>query len=194
MHTHTDLRTDGSISVLHHGADTSPEPHDRRALALVVNADPHIRTQLAACLDSAGITVIVARDVPDALRRARTLRPDAVVTGIDLPGGDGWHLARRLRGDLRLVAMPIVVFGDRAHHSIRSAGLNDVHAVDTLLGAQAVAGLLAALLPGSGTRTTQHEQSSETQQPSMERCAHGRRPGETPRAVPSDDAWIPHVG
>ena len=118
----------------------------RRPVVVAVDGDPHVRTLLQVCLETAGCTVILAGNATEALRRVDRLRPDAVVTGVDLPGLDGWHLVRRLRGDLHMPAVPIVVFAERVHHDTRGDNLADVHAVDRLVGAQAVADLITLQL------------------------------------------------
>ncbi|MGY1771615.1 response regulator [Blastococcus sp. SYSU D00813] len=65
--------------------------------ALVVGADAAGRDRLAALLGSAGWLVRETGDVREALRLARTTELDLVVADLDLPGGDGPALLRRLR-------------------------------------------------------------------------------------------------
>jgi DNA-binding response OmpR family regulator len=114
---------------------------------MVVDNDAHVRTVLAASPETAGMTVIAARDAVDALRWAHAVHPAAVITGIDLPGVDGCQLVQRLRRDHGLLGLPMLLFGERAHHSARCAALSDVHMVDRLEGTRAVVELLRALLP-----------------------------------------------
>lgn len=65
--------------------------------ALVVGADAADRETAAALLGSAGWLVRETGDVREALRLARTTELDLVVADLDLPGGDGPALLRRLR-------------------------------------------------------------------------------------------------
>lgn len=65
--------------------------------ALVVGADAADRDRVAALLGSAGWLVRETGDVREALRLARSTELDLVVADLDLPGGDGPALLRRLR-------------------------------------------------------------------------------------------------
>lgn len=159
------------------GAISAPAVHGR-PVVVAVDGDPHVRTVLQVCLETAGCTVVLARDAAEALRRVDRLRPDAVVTGVDLPGLDGWQLVRRLRGDLHMARVPIVVFAERAHHDTRGDNLTDVHAVDRLVGAQAVADLITLHL---------HRMSAH-RPPGRAACDDG---------VPHrrvEKSWVPHFG
>ena len=64
--------------------------------ALVVDADPQARRQIADLLALTGWQVHEAHGLADAMHRAATAEPDLVVT--DLLGTDGPALLRRLRG------------------------------------------------------------------------------------------------
>lgn len=152
----------------------------RRLVVMVVDDDPHVRTLLEVGLEGAGYTVISARAAAEALHLVDRLPPDAVVTGVRLPGLDGWQLVRRLRGDLGLESIPIVVFGERAHHGTGcEENLADVHPVDRLAGTQAVAHLLRVLLRRPGAAMTQGGVAAETMlQPEVQ------APG----------AWVPPFG
>ncbi len=77
----------------------------------------------------AGYEVTVARDGSEALELARSVRPDAVVSDVLMPGIDGFELARALRSDKQIGAMPIVLtssaFVDQADVELaEAAGAN----------------------------------------------------------------------
>jgi CheY-like chemotaxis protein len=59
-------------------------------------------------LAAAGHQVIEARDGVTGLARAVADRPDLIVCDIQLPGLDGYEIARRLRGDADLDLIPLV--------------------------------------------------------------------------------------
>lgn len=62
----------------------------------------------AEWLEHAGFRVEQAHNGLQALERAFDLRPDVVVTDLNIPGIDGYELTRRLKADLRTSATPIV--------------------------------------------------------------------------------------
>ena len=66
---------------------------------LIVDDDTMMVDILAQLLDSAGHTVTTAHDGQDALAKALEVKPDVVLLDIDLPGMNGYELARRLRED-----------------------------------------------------------------------------------------------
>ena len=67
----------------------------RRVLIVEDSADS--REMLRAALEIAGHQVFVAEDGPRGIEEASTVRPDAVLLDLGLPGLDGYEVARRLR-------------------------------------------------------------------------------------------------
>lgn len=59
-------------------------------------------------LEQHGYKVVVACDGPGAIELARTLAPDLVLLDIQLPGMDGYAVARALREIERFQDVPIV--------------------------------------------------------------------------------------
>jgi two-component system OmpR family response regulator len=72
---------------------------DPEARLLVVDDEPNIVELLSASLRYAGFDVSTARSGPDAVRLARTLRPDLVVLDVMMPGMDGFEVVRKLRNE-----------------------------------------------------------------------------------------------
>jgi DNA-binding response OmpR family regulator len=64
---------------------------------LIAEDEPNIVISLEFLLNGAGYAVSVARDGSEALRMARSLRPDLVVLDAMLPSVDGFEVCRRLR-------------------------------------------------------------------------------------------------
>ncbi|MBL8231903.1 MAG: response regulator [Bryobacterales bacterium] len=88
-----------------------------RRLVLIVEDSTDLATNLEiACAAIHNVEVRVAPGAEqawDELRRVSEGDPLVIVTDIRLPGTDGFDLIRRVRGDLRLQATPIVaVSGD----------------------------------------------------------------------------------
>lgn len=66
---------------------------------LVVDDEPMIVELLAVSLRFQGFAVETAADGAQALDRARTFRPQALIVDVMMPGMDGFGLLRRLRAD-----------------------------------------------------------------------------------------------
>jgi two-component system OmpR family response regulator len=69
------------------------------ARLLVVEDDPNIVELLGASLRFAGFEVATALDGHQALRLARTYRPDLMVLDVMMPGIDGFEVVRRMAAE-----------------------------------------------------------------------------------------------
>lgn len=76
---------------------------------LVVEDDDAIRTNIARLLKLEGFDVTVAADGAQGLARARALRPQLVVSDVNMPGLDGFALVEALRADAALATTPVLV-------------------------------------------------------------------------------------
>jgi two-component system CheB/CheR fusion protein len=84
---------------------------------LVVDDDRDAAETLALLLRAAGHEARTAPDGPSALAEARAYRPEAVLLDIDLPGMDGYEVARRLRAEPArggLLVVAVTGFGQEA--------------------------------------------------------------------------------
>ena len=108
----------------------STSPRARRVLLVDDNRDS--RESLAQLLRLWGYEAETAADGPAALVSARSLRPDAIVMDIGLPGMDGYELARRLRQMRELDDTLLIALtghgDDEARRRSEAAGI-DHHAV-----------------------------------------------------------------
>jgi two-component system cell cycle response regulator DivK len=59
-------------------------------------------------LEQHGYKVVAAADGPLGISMARELKPDMILLDIQLPGMDGYQVARALRGHAELANLPIV--------------------------------------------------------------------------------------
>jgi len=87
---------------------------------LVVDDEPEIVRLVRDYLERAGFRVATAADGEQALRAARSERPDIVVLDLGLPGLDGLDVTRELR---RGGQVPIIMLTARTEEADRVAGL-----------------------------------------------------------------------
>lgn len=110
----------------------------RRVLVVDDNAD--IANLTALLLESHGCEVATALDGPSALAQAAAVWPDVVFLDLNLPGMDGFEIARRLRAQQGERPLKIVVLSgyvdqgthDRAAESGVDAVMEKQGEVDAL--------------------------------------------------------------
>ena len=83
---------------------------------LLVDDDPDIRHILTLLLEHGGFTVMQATDGVDALAQAKELRPDGVISDVQMPNMDGLELAFELRALSGGADIPIVLFTGQPPH------------------------------------------------------------------------------
>ena len=74
-------------------------------------------------LERYGLEIIPARTGPQGLALADHVRPDLILLDIQLPGMDGYEVARRLKQNALLVDVPIVAVTSYAMEGDREKGL-----------------------------------------------------------------------
>ena len=79
-----------------------------RGRILVVDDDPAIAAVVEETLSEESYEV-VPTGAADALRLARELRPDVILTDYAMPDMDGAELSRRLRADRATAGIPIIL-------------------------------------------------------------------------------------
>ena len=78
-------------------------------LVLIVEDDVHTREMYAEWLIFSGFRVVEATNGPDAIEKARELRPDVVTTDIGLKGGmDGCQLTESLKSYADTNKIPVI--------------------------------------------------------------------------------------
>ena len=75
---------------------------------LVVEDNPVVRMLVEQHLESAGHTVMTAADGNEALLLAAAVRPDVVLSDIQMPNLDGFGLLTALRARPDLAAVPVI--------------------------------------------------------------------------------------
>jgi DNA-binding response OmpR family regulator len=90
------------------------------ATILVVDDEPQLVRILRGYLEQAGYRVAAAHSGPDALAQFQTRRPDLVVLDLNLPGMDGFEVARAIR---KQGETPIIMLTARVEETDRLIGL-----------------------------------------------------------------------
>ena len=96
-----------------------------RSSVLIVEDEEPILELIAVNLEHAGQEPWRARSVEDAERLISEALPDVILLDWMLPGESGLAFARRLRGDRRTKAIPIIMLTARADERDKIAGLED---------------------------------------------------------------------
>ena len=79
---------------------------------LLVEDDPFIVDIYITKLESAGFSVDVAEDGEEALRKLKEKKPDLMILDIVLPNIDGWELLKKIKTELGLEDLKVVVLSN----------------------------------------------------------------------------------
>jgi CheY-like chemotaxis protein len=85
------------------------------ATILIADDEPHIIYVTRYKLEKAGHRVLVASNGKQAYDIACAELPDAIVSDYQMPGGDGFEMAQRLRTNARTAGIPIILLTARSH-------------------------------------------------------------------------------
>jgi two-component system, OmpR family, response regulator len=91
---------------------------DRMPRVLIVDDNQDAARSLAMVLGAVGFEVETSFDGQGALKAAERFKPDACLLDINMPGMDGYELARRLRqnaGGAPPVLATVTAYNDNAH-------------------------------------------------------------------------------
>jgi two-component system alkaline phosphatase synthesis response regulator PhoP len=90
---------------------------------LIVDDDQAIIRILRSYLEQANYYVLSANDGTTALQILRNEKPDLLVLDLMLPDKDGWDIARTIRADKKLAAIPIIMVTARVDDADKIIGL-----------------------------------------------------------------------
>ncbi len=91
----------------------------QRMRVLVVDDNREFADACAKIVQLAGFEVRTASDGFEALEVAAEFHPDIALLDIELPGIDGYEVARRMRSDIALPAMTIIAVSSYGHEEAR---------------------------------------------------------------------------
>ena len=80
---------------------------------LIVEDDPDVRLGYHILLKAHQYETLVAADALAAISQARTHQPDLIILDLGLPAGDGFVVLERLRANLNLSLIPVIVVSAR---------------------------------------------------------------------------------
>ena len=81
---------------------------------LVVDDEIRVLAVIQRRLESVGYEVVTALDGNDALRKARSEKPDLIVLDLILPGFNGFQICGMLKRDLQFRQIPILILSARS--------------------------------------------------------------------------------
>ncbi|MDQ2825574.1 MAG: response regulator [Actinomycetota bacterium] len=91
---------------------------------LVIDDDPVILELLRVNFEIEGFDVICAKDGEEGLRRARSERPDVVISDIMMPKRDGLQVLSDLKADPSTEHLPVILLSAKAQRSEVQHGLD----------------------------------------------------------------------
>lgn len=91
---------------------------------LLVEDDELLRAVTAKSLRSAGYEVVGCADGEEALRCLDSVRPDAIISDVSMPGMDGLELLRRVRATPRGGTLPFIIMSARGDHADQRMGMS----------------------------------------------------------------------
>ncbi|EFO79745.1 CheA signal transduction histidine kinase [Oscillochloris trichoides DG-6] len=104
-------------------AAEAPSRPRRQAQLLVCDDSFTTREMIRSILQSAGYRVTAAVDGADALDKLRSQAYDLVVSDVEMPRVDGFQLTTRIRNELALPDLPVVLITSLASEEHRRRGL-----------------------------------------------------------------------
>lgn len=103
--------------------DAIATAHGRAPSVLIVDDEPATRRYLARLLTRQSCRVVEAADGAEALAQASSGDLDAVLLDVVMPGLDGLETCRRLKGDPRTAAIPVLLVTGLSDRSDRLRGI-----------------------------------------------------------------------
>jgi CheY-like chemotaxis protein len=93
------------------------------ATILVIDDDLDLQQMLRLMLQRGGYRVVTTGDGPDGLAKAKALKPDMAIVDVMMPGMNGYQVVRKMREELELSSMVILILTARAQSVDREAAI-----------------------------------------------------------------------
>ena len=133
-----------------------------RGRILIADDSNAVRSILRRQLVASGFEVVEAVDGEDAVRQARTCRPDLVLLDVEMPGLDGFQVMSVLRCDGEMQDVPVIFLSGRVDTSELVEGL-DLGAFDYVKKPCDVVELVARVRAGLRFKARADELSRQAQ-------------------------------
>ncbi|QAZ65903.1 chemotaxis protein [Solidesulfovibrio carbinolicus] len=107
--------------------DDAPPPSAKRLRALVAEDSGVMRHMIRERLEAANFEIVLAGDGQQALGlllNPEGVRPDIVISDIEMPRLDGYTLTRRIRETPALARLPVILFSSLITDELRHKGLS----------------------------------------------------------------------
>lgn len=96
---------------------------------ILIVEDVELNRELLVQLLEDDYRLVLAEDGQAALQKAREARPDLILMDLSLPRMDGWEATRRLKADLNLSKIPVIMLSAHAmrgdEERARASGCDD---------------------------------------------------------------------
>lgn len=96
---------------------------DNANTILIVDDQLSARETMAAVLTGQGYNLLFAENGLDGIKQAKATLPDLIILDIMMPGMDGFEVCERLRTDLQLAEVPIIMLTSLDDFETRVRGL-----------------------------------------------------------------------
>lgn len=98
----------------------APAVEQVKQVALVVDDSLTMRKVLSRVLEREGFEVATANDGMDAVQKLQLLKPDIILTDIEMPRMDGFEFSRHVRDNAKTSDIPLIVISSRTAEKHRN--------------------------------------------------------------------------
>lgn len=91
---------------------------------LLIDDDDEILHYMEDCL-SGTYRILTAKDGDKGLQRALTDHPDLIISDVNMPGMDGFHMVRKIKNNPNTTHIPVILLTTRTETSDRIEGLDN---------------------------------------------------------------------
>ncbi len=102
-----------------HGEFIEPEMENNRPRVLCIDDDVDITRLVRVRLENGGFDVLCAQSGEEGLRLARKERPDAIMTDLVLPEGEGVYILRQLKSHVETEDIPVIVVTGQGYEAVK---------------------------------------------------------------------------